>query len=128
MQLMPATARLTAKRWGINLSPGVYDPATNIQLGCAYLKQMYDNFGHYALATASYNAGPGRIPQWRPAQSIDADIWIENIPFTETRTYVKRVMDAATGFETRLNGKTTPASTRLPPVASKAERAMTTTY
>ncbi len=96
MQLMPATAEVTARSVGIALngSQQVLRPETNVKLGARYLAQMYQTFGfHRALATASYNAGPGRVRAWlrlRPASPID--VWIELIPFKETRQYVQNVL------------------------------------
>lgn len=96
MQLMPATARETAQRFGIPLrSPQqAYTPEVNIQLGAAYLSQVYRQFGgNRILASAAYNAGPGRVRQWlRGNEQMPYDIWIETIPFDETRQYVQNVL------------------------------------
>jgi soluble lytic murein transglycosylase len=57
------------------------------------LKSLLERFdGHTLLATAAYNAGPGAVRRWLPSAAIDIDIWVENIPFNETRTYVQRVV------------------------------------
>ena len=97
MQLMPATARETARRYGIplaNTHHAVLDPERNIALGTAYLSQLYGQFqGNRVLASAAYNAGPGRVRQWtRDMPALPSDIWIETIPFDETRSYVQRVL------------------------------------
>lgn len=96
MQLMPATAKETARRYGIPLrSPQqAYAPEVNIQLGAAYLSQVYGQFGgNRILASAAYNAGPGRVRQWlRGNEQMPFDIWIETIPFDETRQYVQNVL------------------------------------
>ncbi len=96
MQLMPATAKETARRFGIPLrSPQqAYTPEVNIQLGAAYLSQVYNQFsGNRILASAAYNAGPGRVRQWlRGNEQMPFDIWIETIPFDETRQYVQNVL------------------------------------
>lgn len=95
MQLMPNTAKLVAKRHQLSLkgSGGLMDPGTNIQLGSRYLRMMLDTYqNHPILATAAYNAGPGRIKKWLPTYDMEADSWIETIPFKETREYVKNVM------------------------------------
>ncbi|KAA0875824.1 transglycosylase SLT domain-containing protein [Nitrincola tapanii] len=96
MQLMPATARETATRYGIPLSnlERLNEPEVNIRLGSAYLAQMQRQFnGNRVLATAAYNAGPGRVRQWMQARGhLPLDIWIETIPFDETRTYVQNVL------------------------------------
>jgi len=96
MQLMPATARETARRHGISLSnlSALNDPDTNIQLGTAYLSEVAERFnGNQAHATAAYNAGPGRVNSWLKARGdLPLDIWIETIPFDETRNYVQNVL------------------------------------
>ena len=96
MQLMPATAKETARKFGIPLaSPQqVLNPDTNIQLGAAYLSQVYGQFnGNRVLASAAYNAGPGRVRQWlRGANHLSYDVWVENIPLDETRQYVQNVL------------------------------------
>lgn len=99
MQLMPATARETARRYDISLGhPNeLLIPERNIALGTAYLSQLNSMFrGNRVLASAAYNAGPGRVRQWtREMPTIPADIWIETIPFDETRTYVQSVLSYA---------------------------------
>ena len=96
MQLMPATARETAQRYNIPLasSQSVLDPDVNIRLGTAYLDQVMQQFrGNRILASAAYNAGPGRVRQWlRDARHLPYDVWIETIPFDETRQYVQNVL------------------------------------
>lgn len=97
MQLMPATARETARRYSIplaNTGHAVLEPERNIALGTAYLSQLYGQFqGNRVLASAAYNAGPGRVRQWtRDIPALPSDIWIETIPFDETRNYVQSVL------------------------------------
>ena len=97
MQLMPATARETARRHGIPYtgSGDLQRPATNITLGTAYYREMLDRFdNNRILATAAYNAGPGRVATWRrqTGGQLPFDIWIESIPFRETRNYVQNVL------------------------------------
>ncbi len=96
MQLMPATARWTAKRIGIdNFTPDqVNDRDINIALGTGYLKMLLDDFGgSMPMAAAAYNAGPGRPRAWRGSSATwDAAQWAETIPFNETRDYVKKVL------------------------------------
>lgn len=96
MQLMPATAKETARRYNIPLaSPqSALNPDTNIKLGTAYLNQVMQQFsGNRILASAAYNAGPGRVRQWlKDAQHLPYDVWIETIPFDETRQYVQNVL------------------------------------
>ncbi|MHA6493782.1 transglycosylase SLT domain-containing protein [Pseudomonas borbori] len=107
MQLMPATAKETAKRFDIPLSSPqlAYRPEVNIQLGAAYLSQIYGQFnGNRVLASAAYNAGPGRVRQWlRGADHLAYDVWIENIPFDETRQYVQNVLSYSVIYGQKLN-------------------------
>ncbi len=94
MQLMPATARWAAKQVGMSgYSPRrVADVPVNLALGSFYLKHVLDDLGHPILATAAYNAGPGRARRWRADQTLEGAIYAESIPFAETRDYVKKVM------------------------------------
>ena len=94
MQLMPATARWAAKRVGMSeFSPRhVADIPVNLTLGSFYLKHVLDELGHPVLATAAYNAGPGRARRWRADAALEGAIYAESIPFSETRDYVKKVM------------------------------------
>lgn len=106
MQLMPATARLVARKQGFSLAnnKAILDVETNIRLGTGYLKQMLALFdGSYMLATAAYNAGPGRAKRWaKNYPCLPTDIWVEMIPFKETQGYVKNVMFYTSLFEKRL--------------------------
>ncbi len=97
MQLMPATARWTAKRIGLTYSADMINETdTNLRLGTAYLKLVLDDFdGSQALAAAAYNAGPSRSRRWREGPVLEPAIWAENIPFNETRDYVKKVLSNA---------------------------------
>ena len=111
MQLMPATAKLTAKSIGEEYDLGslIARPDYNVRLGSTYLKQMVNRFdGHYIKAIAAYNAGPGRVAAWVRAHgdpsdpSVDVIDWIERIPFSETRNYVQRVLEALHVYRDRL--------------------------
>ncbi len=112
MQVMPATARFVARKIGLPLTKttDITELDNNIALGVAYLSQMLDKFnGNYMLATAAYNAGPGRAIRWeKDNQCMPVDLWVEMIPFNETRRYVKRVMFYTAIFESRLGRQTTP--------------------
>ncbi len=98
MQLMPATAQQTAQMFGVgnySNSSQLLDPQTNITLGTAYLEYVYQMFGrNRILSSVAYNAGPGRVNTWlgNSAGRIDAVAFIESIPFSETRGYVKNVL------------------------------------
>lgn len=104
MQLMPNTALLVANEAHIPfMISNLLDPQMNVSLGSIYLKRMLNNFNNnMILATAAYNAGPGNVQKWIPAQAMPADIWIENIPFRETRNYVKNIMGSMTFYEKEL--------------------------
>lgn len=106
MQLMPATGRYVARRIGINIrsNADILQLDNNVMLGTAYLKQMLNTFdGNYMLATAAYNAGPGRAKRWAEQYGcLPTDVWVELIPFDETRTYVRRVMFYTRIFESQL--------------------------
>ncbi len=94
MQLMPATATWAAKKVNLNQFSlaKVADVPINLSLGAFYLRHVLDDLGHPVLATAGYNAGPGRARRWRATQALEGAIYAESIPFTETRDYVKKVM------------------------------------
>jgi len=125
MQLMPATGREVAKSIQLRYSglATLTNPASNIRLGTSYLGQMSARYnGNEVLATAAYNAGPHRVDRWLPeAGGMDARIWIENIPFNETRKYVKRVMEAQTIFHWRMTGETRRLSQEMMRVEARKE-------
>ena len=126
MQLMPATGRQVAREIRLPYSglATLTDPASNIRLGTSYLGQMAARYsGNQVLATAAYNAGPHRVDRWLPQQgSEDARVWIENIPFNETRKYVKRVMSAQAIFQWRMTGKVRRLSDQLPAVKAQHQQ------
>lgn len=107
MQLMPATGRETAKKEKIRFRgvSSLTDAKTNIRLGTRYLADMSKRFNdNTVLATAAYNAGPHRVDRWvANVDQMSADIWIETIPYDETRGYVQRVLSAQAVFHWRLN-------------------------
>ena len=99
--MMPATARWTAKKIGVDYRPEtVTDPQVNLQLGAAYLKRVLDDFGgSLAMAAAAYNAGPGRPRRWREGGAVmEPAAWAESIPFNETRDYVKKVLSNSVDY------------------------------
>lgn len=123
MQLMPNTAKYVAKLQGDkNWRGDLTDASTNINFGAFYLRHVMDKFDdHQVLATASYNAGPHRINKWLEDRSLDADIWIDTIPFTETRRYVRAVLAYAAIYEYHLTGKSDRVSSKLRPVPAAPE-------
>ena len=124
MQLMPATASFTAKliKSPFKGTSELLDVNRNIELGSAYLKHLADQYaGHPVLATAAYNAGPQRVKMWRPVAAQPADVWVETVPYRETREYIKRVFTYTTIFDQRLGGPTTRLSARMPAVKSLSQ-------
>jgi soluble lytic murein transglycosylase len=107
MQMMPATARWTAKKIGLPYSAEmIVDRDVNLKLGTGYLKLVLDDFdGSQLMAAAAYNAGPSRPRRWREGALLEPAIWAENIPFTETRDYVKKVLSNATSYTAMLAGR-----------------------
>lgn len=110
MQLMPATAQMTAKKHRISYR-GQHDliqPHQNIRLGVAHLADLIDrNEGNFVYATAAYNAGQGRVNRWREQfGELPLDIWIETIPYNETQQYVKNVMAYSLIYSGRLEQPT----------------------
>ena len=115
MQLMPATAKWTAKKIGMPYTPAlITDRDTNLRLGNAYLKLVLDDVGgSQAMAAAAYNAGPGRPRKWREGPLLEPAVWAENIPFAETRDYVKKVLSNSAYYAHALGGKGTTIRSRL---------------
>jgi soluble lytic murein transglycosylase len=116
MQVMPATARWTARKLGLEgfSADQLNDRDTNIMIGTAYLKLALDDLGgSMAMAAAAYNAGPGRPRTWRNGHVLDAAIWAENVPFSETRDYVKKVLSNATNYAAILSGQPQSLKARL---------------
>ena len=126
MQVMPATARWTARKIGLdNFQPHqITDRDTNIAIGTAYLKLALDDFeGSMPMAAAAYNAGPGRPRNWRNGPVLEAAIWAENIPFDETRDYVKKVLSNTTNYAAILSGQPQSLKARLGVVGPRATTA-----
>ncbi len=115
MQIMPATARWTARKIGLDYTQDmITDRDVNLRLGTSYLKLVLDDFGgSQAMAAAAYNAGPSRPRRWREGPALEPAIWAENIPFNETRDYVKKVLSNATYYSAILNGQTPSLKARL---------------
>ena len=119
MQVMPATARETARRIGLVgfTADQITDRDTNIAIGTGYLKLVLDDLsGSMPLAAAAYNAGPGRPRTWRGQSGspvLEAAIWAENVPFSETRDYVKKVLANTTSYAAILTGQPQSLKARL---------------
>ncbi|MCE4538964.1 lytic transglycosylase domain-containing protein [Pelomonas sp. P7] len=115
MQVMPATAKWTARKVGMSYSPDLmHDRDFNLRIGTSYLKLVLDRFdGAQALAAAAYNAGPNRPARWRDGPVVDAAVWAENIPFNETRDYVRKVLLGGTVYAQVLGLPTTSLRERL---------------
>lgn len=113
MQLLPGTAKLTAKKLGIPYrANALYDAAYNAQLGSGYFGNLVERFnGSYVLAIAGYNAGPGNARKWIKTYgdprsgAFDPVDWVELVPFTETRNYIQHVMENLQVYRTRLADK-----------------------
>ena len=95
MQLQPATARSTARYWKRPQPTltDLFNPYINTSLGAARLRMLLDELdGQIPVALAGYNAGPNAVTRWLPPEPLDTDVWIENIPYNETRGYVQRIL------------------------------------
>jgi soluble lytic murein transglycosylase len=127
MQVMPATAKWTAKKIGLSnfTVEQLNDQDINVAIGTGYLKLLLDDFGgSMPMATAAYNAGPSRPRSWRNGPVLEAAIWAENIPFQETRDYVKKVLANTTNYAAVLTGQPQSLKARLGNVGPKAANAV----
>jgi soluble lytic murein transglycosylase len=126
MQLVPSTASAIARRWHLSAPgrDGLLEPAIAVPLGAAYLRELLDRYGEQlALSLAAYNAGPAAIGRWLPPGPMDADVWIENIPYNETRGYVQHILEHIVAFASvrgaeapRLDILLTPVEPATPPL------------
>ncbi|MDR3391090.1 MAG: transglycosylase SLT domain-containing protein [Sulfuriferula sp.] len=127
MQIMPATARWIANKLGIRhfQTEHLHQLETNMQFGMFYLKTIQQSLDNSdVLATAAYNAGPGRARRWRGENATEGAIYVENIPFTETRDYVKKVISNAVFYARRFNQPETSIKTRLGTIAGASTPAL----
>jgi soluble lytic murein transglycosylase len=116
MQVMPRTAKWTAKKLGMkNFQVDQLNQRdTNIAIGTGYLKLVLDNFhGSMPMAAAAYNAGPSRPRKWRNGPQLEGAMWAECIPFNETRDYVKKVMSNTTMYAAVISGEPQSLKARL---------------
>ncbi len=124
MQLMPATAKWVAKKIGLaNYHHGnVNDTETNLLLGTSYMRMVMESLdNHPVLASAAYNAGPGRARKWRAERPLEGAIYAETIPFTETRDYVKKVMSNAVYYSALFEGRPQSLKPRLGVIGPRGE-------
>ena len=122
MQIMPATGRRIASDLSTRLrsSSDLLDPALNARFGTHYLRSLLDELGLPILAIAAYNAGPHRVRRWLPADGdLEADVWIENVPFYETRGYLERVLAYTAIYQDRLGRPVEPLTQRMGKVAAE---------
>lgn len=122
MQVMPATGREVAAALGTPHSVrALYDVDHNVQLGSAYYRRLLDRFdGNRIFALTAYNAGPHRVDRWRnkAGETVPVEVWVETIPYLETRNYVKAVLAYNVVFRQRLGESPGPLLTRAERAAS----------
>ena len=131
MQVMPATAKWTARKIGLTgFTPEqINDRDTNIAIGTGYLKLVLDSFeGSMPLAAGAYNAGPSRSRRWRAPNDgtgpvLEGAIWAENVPFNETRDYVKKVLSNTTNYAALITGQPQSLKARLGTVGPRSASA-----
>ena len=113
---MPATAKWVAKKIGLkDFHQGqVNDTETNVLLGTTYMRLVMESLdNHPVLASAAYNAGPGRAKKWRADRALEGAVYAETIPFNETRDYVKKVMSNSVYYSALFDGKPQSLKARL---------------
>ncbi len=123
MQMQPATAAAVARRWHLPVPSreSLFDPAVAVPLGAAYVHELLDRYGHQLeLCLAAYNAGPLSVARWLPDQPVDADAWIENIPYSETRGYVQHILEHIVAFAVMRDATPPRLSALLAPVRPNA--------
>jgi soluble lytic murein transglycosylase len=123
MQIMPATAKWISRQLGLgkHAHNNVGKPETNIRFGTFYLKNIFDSLNQSpVLATAGYNAGPGRARKWQADVPLEGAIYVENIPFAETRDYVKKVLANAMFYRSNFGGVSQPLKERLGVIPARA--------
>ncbi|MDZ7662162.1 transglycosylase SLT domain-containing protein [Thiohalophilus sp.] len=125
MQLLPRTARHVARSLSLSMhgQRDILDVNNNIKLGVRYLRRVKDRFhGNPLLATAAYNAGGTNVRRWLPRDKVlPADVWVETVPFNETRNYLQRVLTYTVIYEQRLGRQPAPMLERMPPVSTNPD-------
>ncbi len=130
MQLMPQTASSTARilKMGHPKQSKILQPETNIRLGTAYLRMVLDElWQNRVLATAAYNAGPGRVRGWLTKKAVPADLWIATVPLEETRGYLKRVLAYTVIYEQLLGQKPQRLMDLMSPIQRNPDKTAETT-
>jgi soluble lytic murein transglycosylase len=122
MQMTPATAVAVAKRWHLPApqKDGTFDPPMDVQRGAAHLRDLVDKYGQLGMSLAAYNAGAIPVARWLPPRTMDADVWIENIPYGETRNYIQRIVEHIVAFAWVRNAEPPRLATLLPPITPTA--------
>lgn len=122
MQITPGTARALSRRHGFSYG-GTHDlmrPDYNIEVGTTYLRELLDEYGHNSmLASGAYNAGPNAVQRWLDgSRPTEAAMWIETLPYFETREYIPRVLAFSTIYDWRLAKPVVRVSSRMPALDS----------
>ena len=117
MQIQPATAAPVARRWHLPVAHDSFDPDAGGRLGAAYLRELLDRYGdHLGVTLAAYNAGPIAVARWQPVKATDADVWVENITYTETRGYVQHILEHIVAYAWVRDAEVPHLASLLPPV------------
>jgi soluble lytic murein transglycosylase len=119
MQMLPSTAAAVARRW--HLPPphkdSLFDPPVALPLGAALMRELLDRYsGQLALCLAAYNAGSTPVARWLPLKSMDADIWIENVPYAETRSYIQHIFEHIVAFASVRNAEPPRVGSMMPAI------------
>jgi soluble lytic murein transglycosylase len=117
MQIQPATAAAVARRWHLSVAHDSFDPDAGVMLGAAYLRELLDRYGDQLSVTlAAYNAGPIAVARWLPARPTDADVWIENMTYNETRGYVQHILEHIVAYAWVRDAEPPRLASLLPPI------------
>ena len=119
MQMQPATAAAVARRWHLPAPSrqSLFEPSVAVPLGACYIRELLDKYkGRIDQSLAAYNAGPVSVARWLPRGPMDADIWIENIPYNETRSYVQHILEHIVAFAAIRDAEPPRLSALLPKI------------
>src|ERR1700733_293293 len=126
MQMLPAPAAAVARRWHLPhlRKDALFDPSVAVPLGAAHLRELLDaHAGQLSQSLSAYNAGSTAAARWLPSHSMDADVWVENIPYAETRAYVEHIMEHIVAFAFMSAAPPPRLNELLPPVEPAAPAA-----